>query len=168
MKTLYLIRHAKSSWRDMTLSDYDRPLNKRGLRDAPYMAKMLSNRMDRPDKIISSPAMRAITTAGFFAKAFGIPFYEIQKEASIYEAYTTTILDLISNLPDDLHTVLMFGHNPTFTNVANSFSGSIRIANVPTCGICEVVSDMKSWKLFDGSTAELTNFYYPKQFDIHN
>ena len=164
MKTVYFIRHAKSSWADLTLSDIDRPLNPRGLRDAPFMADLLKGKGVKPDRIISSPANRAYTTSTYFAKAFDIPASAITVEETIYEAYTNDVLDYIKQLPDTFSTILIFGHNPSFTSLANLFSKKDYIANVPTCGIVKVETAETSWANFSEKTAQLTDFHYPKQY----
>ena len=122
MRTLYLIRHAKSSWDNPGLRDFNRPLNERGQRDAPLMAALIAKMGIKPDLIVSSPARRAITTAQYFADALGIADDDIVRNQEIYEAYPQEILRLISELPEKSETVFMFGHNPTFTDVANRFS----------------------------------------------
>jgi phosphohistidine phosphatase len=163
MKTLYLIRHAKSSWSDSSLRDKDRPLNSRGLRDAPFMAKMLKGRGVQADAIISSPANRAFTTATYFAKEMEIAKNDIIQEEDIYEAYTEEIHRIIHALPDQFETVLLFGHNPTFTSVANQFTGNY-INNVPTCGVVQIESSVDKWINFKPGSANLTGFFYPKQY----
>ena len=163
MKTVYFVRHAKSSWDDPSLRDLDRPLNPRGFRDAPFMAKLLKAKMVVPGQIISSPAKRAHTTAVYFAKELGLAPEDIMIRREIYEAYTGDVIDLIQSLPDDLDIVLIFGHNPTFTSIANMFSQDY-IPNVPTCGITKVVAPVQNWKQFNEQTASLEDFYYPKQY----
>ena len=121
MRTLYLIRHAKSSWGNPGLRDHDRPLNERGLHDAPKMAQLLAEQGIKPDLLVSSPAKRALTTALYFAEAFKIEGIEVLREAKIYEAFPHEILSIISDLPESAQTVALFGHNPTFTEVANRF-----------------------------------------------
>ena len=163
MKTVYFVRHAKSSWSDANLRDIERPLNKRGRRDAPFMAKLLKGRGVRPDRLISSPAKRAYLTASFFANALGTGPENIDQHSKIYEAYPGTILKIIEELPDEWNTVLLFGHNPTFTDLANTFSSQY-ISNVPTCGICRVDCEVEEWGKFTKENAELTEFHYPKQY----
>ncbi len=161
MRTLYLIRHAKSSWDNPGLRDFNRPLNDRGLRDAPRMAQLLANRGVRPDLLVSSPAKRALTTAQFFAAAFQYADAAIQREESIYESLPHDLLRLISQLPDEARTVLLFGHNPTFTEVANRFSEEL-IENVPTCGIVQIESSADRWNtLFEGN-AKVMSCFFPK------
>ncbi len=163
MKTVYFIRHAKSSWSDMSLKDFDRPLNKRGKRDAPFMAQKLQEMGVRPDAILSSTANRAFTTATHFAKALGIGRNEIVEAPSIYEAYYSTVLKIVQNQPKHWDTILVFGHNPAFTSIANSFEGDY-IDNVPTCGIVKVSANVDDWRNFDEKTGEVGAFYYPKQY----
>lgn len=163
MKVLYLIRHAKSSWDDPLLEDIKRPLNKRGLRDAPFMATLLKGKGVLPDKIISSPAVRAHTTARYFAEAFEIPVDDIEVNPKIYEAYSEDVLEVVQFLPSDWNTVLLFGHNPTFTSLANLFSEDY-ISNVPTCGICKLQGEIESWEDFDTRNINLVEMYYPKQY----
>ncbi len=163
MKTIYFIRHAKSSWKDMSLRDFDRPLNKRGLRDAPFMANLLKEKGVEPDAIVSSPANRAYTTACYFAKALNIEVADIIKEKAIYEAYYSTVLAVVQKQSDQLDTLLVFGHNPAFTNLANSFTGN-HIDNVPTCGIVEVAATINKWAELDEGNGKVVNFLYPKLY----
>jgi phosphohistidine phosphatase len=161
MRTLYLIRHAKSSWDNPGLRDFNRPLNERGLRDAPLMAALLAARNMRPDLLVSSPARRALHTAQFFADAFGIPDEAIVRQQDIYEAYPQDILRLISELPQHAQTVFLFGHNPTFTDVANRFSDDF-IDNIPTCGVVRIESPADSWRSFYEGNARVTGTLFPK------
>ncbi len=163
MKNVYFIRHAKSSWENSSLSDIERPLNKRGLRDAPFMAKMLKNKNAQPDLIISSPANRALTTAKFFATEMNLSDEKIAIKNIIYGAYPEDVLGLIKKLDDTINTILVFGHNPTFTSLVNRFTEDY-IANVPTCGIVKVTADINSWSKFGKANTMLTEFYYPKQY----
>ena len=164
MKTIFFIRHAKSSWADFSLKDRDRPLNKRGKRDAPFMAQKLKEFGVQPDAIISSPANRAFTTAKHFAKALSIAPKDILIKEDIYEAWGNNIIQVIRNLPNNLNTILVFGHNPSFTSMANSIKGGEMIDNVPTCGIVHVTADIDSWKAFKTSTGQVEAFHYPKQY----
>ncbi len=164
MKTIFLIRHAKSSWEDPMLRDIDRPLNHRGLRDAPFMAEFLSNRVSRLDAILSSPANRAFTTATYFATAFGMEERTIIANEDIYEALPKTIYRIINTFPEKWSVALLFGHNPTLTMLANDFSAK-HITNVPTCGIVKIEASIDRWDDFNNRNGQLTDFYYPKQFD---
>lgn len=162
MKKIYLIRHAKSSWDDPGLSDIERPLNHRGLRDAPFMSKMLKGKNVTPNKLISSPANRAFTTATYFAKELNIPEQAIVIRKEVYHAYPEEVLNIIRNLSDNDDTILLFGHNPCFTSLANQFSTEY-IPNVPTCGIVAVEAEVKRWTDFE-KNGKLTAFFYPKQY----
>lgn len=163
MKTLYLIRHAKSSWEDLNMSDINRPLNPRGLRDAPFMAKMLVAKEGKVDLIVSSPANRAFTTATYFAKEMAIPEEAILVQRKIYEAYPEEVLSVIKNLDNQHGSALIFGHNPTFTSLANRFSTDY-ISNQPTCGIVKLEANIDQWADFDGAQTQRTAFYFPKQY----
>lgn len=162
MKEVYFIRHAKSSWKDAGLSDIERPLNKRGLSDAPFMSKVLKGKNVQPDKLISSPANRAFTTATYFAKELNIPEQVIVVRKEIYHAYPEEVLNIIRNLSNSDDVVVLFGHNPCFTSLANQFSDEY-IPNVPTCGIIKVEAKVDQWSDFE-KEANLTAFYFPKQY----
>ncbi len=162
MRTLYLIRHAKSSWDNPGLRDFNRPLNERGLREAPLMAQLLSKQGVRPDLIVSSPAKRALTTALVFAEQFGIADDLVLREQDIYEADPTEILRIISALPDSAQVVCLFGHNPTFTEVANLFSDDF-IDNVPTCGIVQIESGAETWKTMYEGNSRVKARFFPKE-----
>lgn len=162
MKTVYFIRHAKSSWENPGLSDIERPLNNRGQRDAPFMGKLIKGKNIKPDKLISSPANRAYTTATYFANALDIPEKAILVRKEIYHAYPEEVLNIVRNLDDSDNIVLVFGHNPCFTSLANQFSNEY-IPNVPTCGIVKVSANVDQWSAFE-KKAGLTDFYFPKQY----
>ena len=163
MKTVYLVRHAKSSWDFSGLEDHERPLNDRGLRDAPMMANLLKGKKVQPDAIFASPAVRALTTAIFFKNELRVEGEDFFVKDVIYEAMPEQIISLVRMLPEDVETILLFGHNPTFTSVANRFTKD-HIANIPTCGIVRIDAEIDNWMQFSPDTASVTAFYYPKQF----
>ncbi len=164
MKTLILIRHAKSSWADHDLSDFDRPLNERGLRDTPRMGKRFKEKGITPDKLITSPANRALTTCTLFAETIEFPKQNIKTEERLYHADEEEILDIVQNLkePDDV--VILFGHNPGFTDFVNRLM-NIRIDNVPTCGIVACKLPVKEWKDVSWQSGQLLFFDFPKNRD---
>ena len=162
MRTLYLIRHAKSSWDHPGLRDFDRPLNPRGRKTAPKMAQLLVKDKVNPDLLVRSKEKRALTTAIFFAEAFDIKSDDIQLDQDIYEAIPHTIHKIISALPDDANTVFLFGHNPTFTEVANEFTDDF-IDNVPTCGIVKIMSSAENWASFYEGNSKVTARFFPKE-----
>lgn len=163
MKTLYFVRHAKSSWDDPDLDDIERPLNKRGLRDAPFMATRLQGFGVTPDRIVSSPATRALTTAHYFADALGVDPDSIVIDEQIYLVNARSLMDRIRTWPAEWNTVLLFGHNPTITEFTNLHNQG-RIDNVPTCGICKFESPIKDWADWSEQKARFTKFMYPKQY----
>lgn len=162
-KTVFFIRHAKSSWSNPGLSDIERPLNRRGLRDAPFMARLLQQQLKPPVHLLSSPAVRAFTTAKYFAEAFGLEAEDIQTEERLYLADSETIIGVLRELTNDWPTVLVFGHNPGYTRLANLFLDN-SIDNLPTCGMLEVYSEVEEWADFGQKTAQAVRFQYPKQY----
>lgn len=165
MKKLTLIRHAKSSWEDMSLRDHDRPLNKRGKRDAPFMAQLMASRGWRPDRLISSTAMRAKTTAFHFAGALNLTESDVLQREQIYEASSASMINLIAGLDDQWSEVALFGHNPTFTMVANLFYRNDFLDNLPTCGIVEIeAAEVDRWTDLSPDNAQVVAVHYPKQY----
>ncbi|HNU42759.1 MAG TPA: histidine phosphatase family protein, partial [Cyclobacteriaceae bacterium] len=138
MKKLYLIRHAKSSWDHPDLRDFDRPLNKRGQKDAPRMGKRLKEKRITPDVMLSSPAERALATCQAIARVLGFDNAKIKTNQKLYHASEDGILDVIRNLKDSPRdseeVVLLFGHNPGLTEFANVLLNQT-IDNIPTCGV---------------------------------
>ena len=139
MKTLTLVRHAKSSWKHADLTDRERPLNKRGERDAPIMGKRIVAAGIRPSLIISSPAVRAWTTAKIIANEIGYPREFLQREDSLYHASLDDILDVLVAQDAEFNNVMLFGHNPGLTTFANYLSPGIT-NNLPTTGVLSVLS----------------------------
>jgi len=164
MKTFILVRHAKSNWDNPDLDDIDRPLNKRGLRDAPNMGKLLAEKGIKPDLIISSPAERAFTTAEFFAEALDYPLENIRIEKLIYFAGFQEITRMLSELADSVSTVILFGHNPDITLLANVLSIA-KIGNMPTCGIVCIDFKMEKWQQISEKKGILRFFEEPKRHD---
>ncbi|MGI9330197.1 MAG: SixA phosphatase family protein [Gammaproteobacteria bacterium] len=162
MKYLALLRHAKSSWKNANLDDFDRPLNARGERDAPMMGRRLQARGVRPSLIVSSPAERARQTARLIAQAINYPPEFLQREAELYLASPATILSVIAQQEDNFNNLVVCGHNPGMTDLANHLTDS-RIDNVPTCGIVGMEADIQRWA--DSADAEwrLVFFDYPKR-----
>ncbi len=163
MKTFYLVRHAKSSWDNPKLRDIERPLNERGLNDAPFMAKLMRSKGVKPDLLVTSPAIRALTTAAYFKNELSVEGEDLWVRDEIYEAITNTIVDIINTLPEDCGTAMIFGHNPTFTNVANLFSDKF-IDNIPTCGVVCVKSEAASWPEVSSENSEVVATFFPKDF----
>lgn len=163
MKTLILIRHAKSSWNDPDVDDFDRPLNKRGKQNAPEMASRLVSRGVVPELLIASPAKRTRSTARIMAKEWHYAKEAILLEEELYLCYASTFLKVITKIDDDIDAVAIFAHNPGITDFANYLTEEIRIDNVPTTGIFAVKADTDSWKDFDRAPKQFLFFDYPKQ-----
>ena len=162
MRQLILIRHAKSSWSNPSLDDFDRPLNKRGKRDAPFMAKLLSEKKIYPDIIISSPAKRTKLTGLEFANQLGIGSDEIQWNNKLYLASLTTLFKILKQVDNNIKTVFLFGHNPGLTELQN-FLCKEEIDNIPTCGIVSIKTD-KKWCEISSKDFELDFFEFPKKY----
>ncbi|MBN2012574.1 histidine phosphatase family protein [candidate division KSB1 bacterium] len=162
MKTLILIRHAKSSWKHPDLSDFDRPLNHRGKSDAPMMAARLNDRSIQPEIILSSPANRALTTAQHFANTLGIPDDAIQTVPTLYMQGISAMLSVIQNLADDCHTAALFAHNPDITGMANFLSNTY-VDNIPTCGIFCMEMKITTWREVAEHSGTVLFFDYPKR-----
>lgn len=160
MKTLILIRHAKSDWGYEFLKDIDRPLNERGYRDAYQLSKWYVSNFPKPQLILSSPAIRAISTALIFARALEYNEQDIQIKHGIYDAHTDDFLSIIHQLPDRIDIAMFFGHNPTITNLSNILCPKFFIDNIPTCGIIKLNFDTSQWK----TIGEIPSFQIEHKF----
>jgi phosphohistidine phosphatase len=161
VKTLIIIRHAKSSWNDASMSDFDRPLNDRGKRDAPVMARRLIKAGIGIDRFVSSPAKRARQTAELFADEYDVKEKKIRFVPELYHAAQPVFESVVDGLDDDDDTVAIFSHNPGITGFVNTLTSAIRLDNMPTCGVFVVKSETKHWKDFR-ATAQFGFFDYPK------
>ena len=162
MKTLTLVRHAKSSWKDASLRDRERPLNKRGQRDAPVMGQRIAAAGIRPSLIISSPAVRAWTTAKVVANELGYPREFLQKEDDLYLASLDSLLDVVAAQEAGFNNLMLFGHNPGLTDFANYLSPGLT-NNVPTSGVVCVNFDRDDWSLYERPKTDLILYDYPKK-----
>ena len=161
MKTLLLIRHAKSDWGNPLLADFERPLNERGKRDAPMMGKRLVEKKIHIDQFISSPAKRAKKTAIAIAKEYKTDKDDIVFEQSLYGAGPDVFNEVISKVKDKHDVIAIFSHNPGITDFANELTKT-RIDNIPTCGVFAVKCDISSWKDFKAAEKEFIFFDAPK------
>jgi len=161
MKTLTIVRHAKSSWNHPGLTDRERPLNKRGERDAPIMGVRIAEADIRPSLIVSSPAVRAWTTASIVANALNYPQEFLQREKDLYLASLNDILDVVVAQDNGFNNLMLFGHNPGMTQFANYLSPGLT-NNLPTAGVVSVNIDQDSWNLYEQPTTELVFYSYPK------
>lgn len=144
MKTLYMVRHAKSSWKHDVI-DHKRPLKKRGFEDSKLVSEYVAENFSAPNLIISSDANRALTTANYFKDAFQLTdaFFEVNHD--LYDFSGHRVMDIIKNLDNDLDAVMVVGHNHAFTSIANML-GNKYIENVPTCGFVKLEFNEDSWR----------------------
>lgn len=162
MKKLFIVRHAKSSWDFPELDDFDRPLNKRGKKNAPEMGKRLAKRGISPQLLIASPAKRAAATARRIAEEISFPKSEILKEPRFYHGTNHDVIEVLKRQDDEIETIMIFGHNPGWTDLTNHLAGS-KIYNIPTCGVAEIDFDIHSWAEIDAKKGKLIFFDYPKK-----
>mgnify|MGYP005751577701 CR=1 FL=1 len=161
MKTLYIMRHAKSSWKFEELSDHDRPLNKRGRTDAPMMGQELAANNAKLELILSSPAVRAITTASLVGHELGFDADDIVVDDRIYGASAKELLEIAREAPADVDSMMMVGHNEPISEFANILSPK-HIASMPTAGVVALRFDCESWYDIKRDNAELLFYDIPK------
>jgi len=162
VKTIYLVRHAKSSWDMLDVKDRDRPLKERGVHDAYLVSNHLTKEVQKVQSIFSSPANRAVHTALIFSKNLEIPFSKISIHEELYLSSMSQILSFIGTLDSDLDTIMVFFHNPTITQFINEMTDT-EIQNVPTSGIGCLKFYSQNWDLPLGQ-GELISFDYPKKW----
>ncbi len=162
MKTLYIIRHAKSSWDFPQLSDEERPLLEKGIRRTLKSIYFLKQQNVFPDLMISSHAKRAFETTLLMAKGLDYPVEKIITEPTFYSNSAEEMIDFIFGLPDDKQHVFMVGHNPTFTNLANEFLSN-KIDFLPTSAIVAISFDVNNWNEIIDSKHKLVFTVYPKK-----
>lgn len=161
MKQLIIVRHAKSSWALSGQDDFDRPLNDRGHRDAPVMATRLVQKNIQIDAFVASPANRALTTAQYFAKAYGRKKEEVLQFPELYHALPATFYEVITQMDDRYTTVAIFSHNPGITAFANMLTNA-SIDDMPTCAVFGVSAETDSWRDFTDAVKSFWFFDYPK------
>jgi phosphohistidine phosphatase len=161
MKILLIMRHAKSSWKDPTLSDHQRPLNKRGKRNVPDMGARLVARKIKPDLIIASDARRALDTAIPIARIIGLDPETIMREPALYHATRAQLLKRVKGLDDRFEQVMVVGHNPGLGDLANSFLPQ-SLSNLPTAGIVELRFDVGAWQAIDPTCLVHSSVDFPR------
>jgi len=162
MKRLGLLRHAKSSWGEPSLADFDRPLNERGFRDAPRMGALLKERGVSPQRIISSTANRAQTTARLAAEAMGFDASTIRLTGDLYHASATEMLGALVDQGGHVDDAILVGHNPGITSLANRIAIDTRIDNIPTAGFFYIEADISDWADLAKAPGKLLFFASPK------
>jgi phosphohistidine phosphatase len=167
MLQLTLIRHAKSSWGEPELSDFDRPLNGRGLDDAPMMGRVMKNNGLEFDRMVSSPAQRAITTARLIAAETGHPEGAIATRTEMYDASVDTLLDCVQSLDAREPRTALVGHNPGMTQLYNALTGET-LDNLPTCAVAVIEFDLDDWRAVHPGLGRVALFEYPKKHRHHH
>jgi len=162
MKQLHITRHGKSSWDYQDISDIDRPLNNRGINNSYMMAKRLHDTGIIPDQLISSPATRALSTTVIFMRVMNLPSGILQINEGIYMGYIEELTEIILSLDNKYSNVMLFGHNPSFTTLANRFLIQ-SVDNIPTAGIVSMSFEINNWKDITEAVPELEIFDYPKR-----
>ena len=161
-KTLHIARHAKSSWDYEDISDIDRPLNSRGINNAYLMAKRFTARNQLPDLLITSPANRALYTAVIYARVLKLSWDKIMLNKNIYMSNAKEIINLIESADNKYISIMVFGHNPTFTVLANHFLKD-QIDNIPTAGIVSLTFKENTWENIGNAVPPKVYFDYPKK-----
>ena len=160
-RTLVMIRHAKSSWANPLQSDFDRPLNERGNKEAPEMGARLKDANLKPDLIISSSAKRTRQTAKKIAAAVGYDAEGIRWEEKLYHCIPSVFEELINEVGDEVKTLFIVAHNPGITEFVNMLSPGFSVDNMPTCGIAGVHFVADEWSKFFLSERNIILFEYP-------
>ena len=162
MKTLFLVRHAKSDQGIDGIEDIDRPLNTRGYRDAHSMSSAMKEKMLLPDLIVTSPAIRAFSTALIFCRNFNFNPDDIIIKSALYDSSVKDYLKVVTQADDKFSNILLFGHNPIISDFANSLASAIT-ESLPTCSIVGITSNCKYWENFEESECELLFYDFPKK-----
>lgn len=162
MKRLTLVRHAKSDWSLPGQDDWDRPLNRRGLRDAPEMARRLRERKLRPDLVLASPAVRALTTATIMARELRFDPARVAQDERLYLASAEALLEVVRELGGDVGHLMVFGHNPGLTDFAARLAPGEAPDNLVTCGVFTAEYALENWSELDWGGARNVDFDYPK------
>ncbi len=162
MKTVYIIRHAKSSWANFDQTDFERPLNERGHENAVEMAERMLDKKIRIDAFISSPALRAQQTCEHFCKVFSKDKNEIIFIDALYHADSATIKSVMAKTDDEYNTIAVFTHNPGISEYVNTLVEDVYIDNMPTCGVFAITAEISNWEAFDKAEKSFLFFDFPK------
>jgi len=162
VKRIYFIRHAKSSWEDIRLTDFERPINDRGRNDIIKMGSWFKQRLVDLDAVFSSPANRAIYTARAICKEIEYEVHNIIINNNIFEATKDDLIQIIKGLDNHLNNIIIFGHNPALTDVINYLEVNLSLKNLPTLGVCGMDLNIKKWDDIDFNTGKSILFMTPK------
>ncbi len=164
MREIIVVRHAKSDWGNEGLKDIDRCLNERGYSDAYHLAAWYSKNKTSPERILSSTATRALSTALIFARAMDYPVSKFVMEPDMYEAETEALLKLLWQQKDEIKSIMLFGHNPGLTNMCNELAEDFYLDNLPTCGLVFLQFDINKWKELSSKSGKVNEQVFPKEF----
>ncbi|HSC07855.1 MAG TPA: histidine phosphatase family protein [Steroidobacteraceae bacterium] len=145
MRRLTLVRHAKSDWKNSDLKDFDRPLNRRGQKEAPQMAELLAAQQVRVDLLLTSPAVRALETARLFARALNYPPRRLKSDERLYLAQPKEILEVVRGIGSRVRHLMLVGHNPGLSEFAQALSNDSELGELPTSAVYAVDLDIRSW-----------------------
>jgi phosphohistidine phosphatase len=162
MRTLYLLRHAKSSWKDVTLPDFDRPLKDRGRKAAKRIGRYLAAEKLKDPMVVCSPAVRTRETADIVLRQANLRV-EVRFEERIYEASLRDLVHVVSEIPDEKQVAIMIGHNPGFEELLAYLTGEGR--RMPTCALGKIKFEVESWKDIKEDAGALDWFVTPKELD---
>lgn len=162
-KRLTLIRHAKSSWNNANLSDFDRPLNQRGQNDAPKMGQIIQRELPKIDYVLCSTSQRTRETLLLLNKALNLDQSKIGLQDALYHPSTKVIKNFIFRLPKNLDHVALISHNPATTELANQLQNEHHFDNVPTCGVVHIQFDIVSWEEILSAKGQLIHVVFPKE-----
>ena len=160
MKKLIIVRHSKSSWKDLSLSDFNRPLNGRGKSDGPLMADYLNSKINKIDYLHSSSSVRTFETSKYFINQ--IQFGKLEYDDSLYHSSATSILNMIRSYSDNYQSAMIIAHNPGLTNLINNIT-NISLDNLPTTGIAEIEFNCDRWSKISYENSDLVDLKFPKQ-----
>lgn len=162
MKTLYLLRHAKSSWEYPGLSDLERPLNERGKKDAPRMGKWLAKHIQTPNLVLCSHSVRTLATISKIGHELGLKGEDYQTDNRLYLASPKRLWQIVHSVPDTADSLMLVGHNPGLTTFASQLCPRHAVDNIPTCGVFALQFNCKEWKEAAAEHTEFLFFQYPK------
>jgi len=163
MKTLYLMRHAKSSRDNETLADFDRPLSKSGKLDAAVTGQLMFQKGVLPEEIFSSSAERSLETARYFCPEINFSYEKVKRKTNLYAASPRDMLAVIKGIPETVQSVLLLGHNPGLTDLLNYLTGLL-IGKIPTSGIVELLYSRNSWMDIEISSCQIGFWEHPKKY----
>ena len=163
MKTLIIIRHSKSSWKDHSLSDFDRPLNKRGIKDAKKMSFELSEKIKKVDLLLSSSSKRTTQTSNYFLDSINVRSNIFSE--NLYHSSSDLIFDCVLNINNKYNKVIIVGHNPGLTNIINKLT-NLKLDNLPTSGIVIIVFDVDNWKNINYKSGLVKWIKFPKDLKL--